>query len=198
MLKAFPAVAWRENSLLAAARGGYRAGAFVALSVSRPLRPVFRRNPEIPTRRTTPGLAASVLIDEIVIGVLPRALLSSDPDWLARARDDTEVTVAAAERNGWLHDPASFYRTPPPPAVVVVEPARFHHIRHELLSFDTGYEPPLGLAGGDRWLAIEQNRRVEARVLRHRGGARPWLFVLHGYTGGTPADMVALRALHFH
>ena len=102
MLKlAAPPVRVARGPLAAAARGGYRAGSFVAVSASRPVRLGPRRNPDVPTRLMTPGLAASVFpavssVCAAVVSAVSVASSSSSPH--PAATSDNATTTISAKR----------------------------------------------------------------------------------------------------
>jgi hypothetical protein len=155
-----------------------------------------RRYPEIPTRLVTPGLVASVWLDEIAVALLPTVPLPEVP--LAQVRDETEATAAELEAGGWLRDPHAFHQTPPPPTAPRMERRQFGWIGYEHMSFPSEFEPRPGLAGRDRWQAVVPNRVAHAYVMRHNTGPRRWAINLHGYAGGTPADLVVFRSARLH
>jgi hypothetical protein len=170
--------------------------AYTADSISRPFLG-GQRHPQMPTRLTTSGLVASVLMDELALAYMPSFGTGHDAAELERISKDTDVAIALFETNGWLTDPVRYHRTPPPPERPVLRPRWFGPIRYEELTFESGYEAVAGMPGAERWAAIASNARAYAYVLRHRGEPRPWLVSLHGLYVGKPADLVAMRALHW-
>ena len=188
----------RESKVVGGIKAGYRTGRFLTGSATRSLRSRTQRFPELPTRRTTPGVAASVLIDELTMIGFPPIIVPRDPAERQRVREETNAAVAVLRERGWYDDPSTYHRTPTAPARVDSERRNYGHIRHELITFESEFEPAEGQPGVDRWLAFPTNRRAGGYVLRHRGAPRPWFVTLHGYTAGAPSDLLAMRALHYH
>ncbi len=176
---------------------GPRTGAYLWHSLLRPFTLAQQRNPAIPTQPTTAGLAASVLIDELTLVFMPFADTHWDDAYFYRVRDETDQALALMETRGWLGDPGSYHETPSAPAQFTLRPERFGHIRYEALRFPSGYTPPAGMPGAERWAASGRNSDVRAFVLRHRGKPRPWLVNLHGFMMGEPSDLLVMRALHW-
>jgi alpha/beta superfamily hydrolase len=172
-----------------------RTAAYVAHSMTRAFLTDRQRHPDIPTKLTTPGLVASVLVDEVALAFMPA--LSCDRAQLERVREETDATIALFQSRGWLNDPLSYHRMPPAPHAPQFQPRRYAHIRYEELTFDSGYEPPADLPGAERWGPAGPNARVHAFVLRHRGEPRPWVVNLHGLTMGRPSDLVVMQAMHW-
>lgn len=70
---------------------------------------------------------------------------------------------------------------------------------YERLWWPSGFEPPEGLPGGDRWLGFEENLTASAWMLRHRDRPRPWVVCVHGFgTGSVFMDLVSFHAGHLH
>jgi hypothetical protein len=116
-----------------------------------------------------------------------------------RVGDELGRAHALFTDRGWIEDPASYHTDPPP----LEEPALTRGWAlgrsYERLWWPSGYEPPLGVPGTDRWLAFESNRTASAWVLRHRDRGRPWVVCVHGFgTGSTFMDLVSFRAGHLH
>ncbi len=158
-----------------------------------------------PVPSLSPTLAASVAMDEAILG------LAMGPNRFPRRADYVRVggelaeSRAFYESNGWLEDPASYHRTPPPllsPKMSsgwTVMPALQPAVPYESMHFDSGFEPYPGEPGRERWLEYEPNRRAGAWVMRHDGEPRPWLVCLHGFAMGYPImDFNAFGARHLH
>jgi len=161
--------------------------------------PAADRPAGLPATRLTPALIGHVVMDESIMA------LAVGPNRFPRRADYVRVGDELARAHslfterGWIDDPASFHRTPP----VLDEPALTKGWAlgrsYERLWWPSGYEPPLGVPGTDRWLAFEANRTASAWVLRHRGERRPWLVCIHGFgTGSTFMDLVSFRAGQLH
>ena len=170
-----------------------RAAAFLVRTWSR------NRGPADPDRylpaRLSAGLAAQVLLDEVMISALKNpALFPHGADYAAAAAD-LRVAHDLYERGGWLEDPASYHREPSAPDWRTVQRQRALDVVYEHVSFPSGFEPRPGEPGRERWLAHEANSDVHAWMLRHRGGPRPWLVCIHGFGMGRPfTDLRAFRA----
>jgi hypothetical protein len=142
-------------------------------------------------------MAASVLVDEVAMVFMPALGRQCGDDYFARVSEETDRATVWLAAHGWLDDPVSYHQSPPPPRQFVLRSRHFGHVRYEHLSFESGYVPPAGMPGAQRWAATGPNAGVHAFVLRHRGRARPWLINLHGLMMGEPSDLLALRALHW-
>lgn len=149
--------------------------------------------------RLSAGLAAQVLLDEVMMAAMKDPALLPRGDDFARAGASVRAAHDMYEREGWLEAPATYHRTPEAPAWDVVERGRALGVRYEHVSFPSNYEPRPGEPGGERWLAQSANATMHAWMLKHRGGPRPWLVCLHGFGMGQPGvDFRAFRALEMH
>jgi dienelactone hydrolase len=153
----------------------------------------------IPAVRVSPGLAAQVLLDEVLISVMRDPKLFPKGDDYERAAADIGTAHALWAERGWLIDPAAYHADPPVPAPVTIGRERAMEQRYEHLSFASRYEPPSGVPGRDRWLAQQENRTAHAWLLRHADPAAPWLVCLHGFGMGHPSmDLRGFRAANLH
>jgi pimeloyl-ACP methyl ester carboxylesterase len=176
-----------------------RTGGFALRSLRMDVQPSRRKYPEVPVARPTLPVVASVFAEELMLLVAGGMdELTRDPAELQRIGREVDRALAVMDRNGWLDDPASYHLEPTAPEPFELESGALANLRYQRLSFESGYQPADGLAGGDRWLAWEPNRRCYAHVLEHREGARPWLVFVHGYAMGGPFDLAFQRSLHFH
>jgi pimeloyl-ACP methyl ester carboxylesterase len=173
-----------------------RTSAFLAHSAGRGLRRTHEY-PEIPTRAVSPGLALSVWLDEVVIGLLPRMPDVPLTD-VPRLSAEVDAALAAYEAHGWAADPTSFYPQPPAPERPELIDRRLGRIAYSLLSFRSEYEPYRDVPGTDRWLDLQGSDRLCAFVLQHPDPGRPWLVNLHGYSSGHPMDLLAFRSVQHH
>lgn len=154
---------------------------------------------DIPGARLSAGLAAQVMLDEVLINVMrdPR-LFPHGGDYERAGLAIRQARHLWAER-GWLTDPASYHPAPPVPLKPTVTRERALDQRFEHVSFASNYEPPHGAPGRKRWLAHTPNRTAHAWLLRHADPAAPWLVCLHGFGMGRPTvDLRAFRAAHLH
>jgi hypothetical protein len=177
------------------AQAAPRTAGFVAKNTGRWFRRPWQRFPEIPTRPITPALIAGTLADETLLAVMSNSRLVPTLDDMERIREETDEALAVLDRHGWLHDPAAFHRAPPAPERPKLTSERFGRVRFEALTFESGYEPYPDMPGRDRWVTKGANRRLHAYVMRHRGGPRPWLVHLHGFSMGAPSDLLPFRSL---
>lgn len=153
----------------------------------------------VPGTRVTVGLAAQVMLDEVVISVMRDPKLFPHGDDYERAASDIRAAHALWNERGWLADPARYHSDPPVPGGVCLTRDRVMDQRYEHLSFESGYEPPAEVPGRDRWLAQVENRTAHAWLLRHADPGAPWLVCLHGFGMGRPLmDIRAFRAGDLH
>lgn len=153
----------------------------------------------IPGVRLSAGLAAQVLLDEVLISVMRDPKLMPHGEDYANAARDIRAAYDLFAHQGWLADPESYHGEPPVPAPVTVTREKALDLRYEHLSFASGFEPPAGVPGRDRWLAHQENRTAHAWLLRHADPSTPWLVCLHGFGMGQPMmDLRAFRAAQLH
>jgi pimeloyl-ACP methyl ester carboxylesterase len=149
--------------------------------------------------RISAGLAANVLLDEIVMAAMKNPSLLPRGDDFARAGADVRDAYALFEHQGWIDAPAAYHRDPPAPEWRTTDRRRAVNVRYEHVAFPSGFEPRPGEPGRERWLAYDANATVHAWMLRHRGAPRPWLVCVHGFGMGQPfTDFRAFRALQLH
>src|SRR3954454_21269146 len=109
----------------------YRAGRFTVASSLRPLRDGSRRFPEIPTRVTTPAVAALAYLDELAVATFPRVAGAEDPALLQRAEIHRVQALTAMADHAWDVDPAGFHADPPPPEDLVTEKCTAYGVRYD-------------------------------------------------------------------
>jgi hypothetical protein len=177
-------------------RASTRTTSFLAHSAGRGLRQTHDY-PEIPTRAVSPGLAFSVWVDELVMGLLPR-MPEVPPADVARLSSGVDAALTAYNAHGWLDNPTAFHDKPPAPDRAELTARRLGRIRYACLSFDSEYSPHGDVPGAGRWMDLQGSDRAHAFVLQHPEGRRPWLVNLHGYSSGNPLDLLAFRALRHH
>jgi hypothetical protein len=145
--------------------------------------------------RPTVGLAAQVLLDEVLIAAMKNPRLFPKEDDYVRAGRDIAAAHRMWEERGWLDRPDRYHVDPPAPTGTMVTRQRALNVAYEHLTFPSGYEPHPGEPGRERWLSYEANRTAHAWVLRHRQPGRPWLVCIHGWGMGSPLmDLRAFRA----
>jgi len=145
------------------------------------------------------GLAAQVLLDEVMMAGLKDPKLLPRGDDFPRAGASIRAAHALYEREGWLADPATYHRTPHAPSQATIADGRALGVRYKHVIFPSDYSPRSDEPGRDRWLAQAPNTNVHAWMLEHRGEPRPWLVCLHGFGMGQPGvDLRAFRALQLH
>jgi len=179
----------RDPRTVGVAQAAPRTAAFLARSWA------TSRLPGTDSNRPTIGLAAQVLLDEVLMAAMknPR-LFPSDDDYVRAGRDIAAAYEMWSEQ-GWLDDPESYHRNPDVPMGCMVTRERALNVGYEHLTFPSGYEPHAGEPGRDRWLSYEDNRTAHAWVVRTRRPGRPWLVCIHGWGMGSPMmDLRAFRA----
>ena len=157
------------------------------------------QTPGLPRPKLTPSLIGHVMMDESIMA------MAVGPNRFPRRADYERVGAELAEargifeERGWLEDPASFHQAPPP--IEDLTTTRGWALGHgyDRIWWPSGYEPPEGLPGRDRWLGFEANRTASAWLLRHDDRPRPWVVCIHGFgTGSVFMDLFSFHAAHLH
>lgn len=153
----------------------------------------------VPKPGTSVSTAAKVAVDEAILGFEALSGTGSIPTdgTLDRVIEELDGAHAFFAREGFLEKPETYHVTPPDlldPDVRIQEIAGH---RVEVLRFDSGYMPPEGEPGRDRWLGHAPCREGWAYVLRHEGPPRPWLIATNGYRMGRARIDVSLFARFF-
>lgn len=153
---------------------------------------------EVPVPVPSPGLAAQVAIDDLLLATmnltLPMPMVAKREHIRSEVHEAREQFAAA----GWLEKPGGYHLPPPPLEAPRIARARSRSHDFEHLSFESGYEPRAGEPGRERWLSYAANRTAHAWVLRHRE-PRPWLVCIHGYQMGFPlVDLLAFQPEWLH
>ena len=147
--------------------------------------------------RPSVGLAAQVLLDEVLISALRDPRLYPKGDDYRLAGDEIRKAYDLWSREGWLSDPESYHKEPPEPAGWATRREWSLRQPYETVSFPSAYAPRPDEPGRERWLAHQANRTAYAYVVRHPEPGRPWLVCVHGFgTGRAPVDLRAFRAHH--
>lgn len=145
------------------------------------------------------GLAAQVLLDEVLISAMRNPKLFPKGQDYERAGEDIRAAYRMWESMGWLDDPAAYHVAPEVPADAALVGESGFGQRYEHLTFTSGYRPHEGEPGRDRWLSHVPNRTAHAYLLRHGSPGRPWLVCFHGFGMGKPmTDLRAFRAERLH
>lgn len=147
----------------------------------------------------TAGLAAQVLLDEVLISAMRNPRLFPHGDDYRRAGEDIKVALDLWRRRGWLDDPAGYHADPPAPSSYDLIRERSLGQRYEHLTFSSGYRPDPDEPGAGRWSEHGPNRTAHAFIRRHRNHDGPWLVCVHGFGMGRPGvDLRAFRAPLLH
>ncbi len=155
---------------------------------------------DVPRNRATLGLAAKIAVDELFFAteVLGGRVPLRRSDW-RRGAEEIEAALALFRRRGWLESPAHYHTTPPPLKRTQRRSVWKGAVRHEELSFTSGYVPHAGEPGRARWRSYTANHTAHARLLRHAGTQRPWVLCVPGYRMGQPlVDFTGFRARWLH
>ena len=176
-------------------RAGPKAAAFLSHAAQRSAAGVGDDN--IVPVRTTPALAAQVLLDEIMIAAFRHPRLLPHGEDFARAAADIAAERTVLAENGWLEDPASYHRTPAAPDLVVtrrVTVPGMGSVQH--VAFPSGWEPHPQEPGRQRWLSYAANRTAHAWIAPSATPSDSWLVCVHGFgMGANPLmDLHAFRA----
>jgi pimeloyl-ACP methyl ester carboxylesterase len=179
----------RDPRTVGVAQAAPRTAAFLAKSWASSRLPGFEGN------RPTIGLAAQVLLDEVLMAAMKNPKLFPRGDDYERAGADIAAAYEMWTERGWLDDPEAYHQNPDVPMGCMVTRERALNATYERLTFPSSYEPHPGEPGRERWLSYEANRTEHAWVVRTRRPGRPWLVCLHGFGMGSPlTDMRAFRA----
>ena len=154
---------------------------------------------DVPAPVPTAAFVAQVALDEAILGLLRSPGRYPSPDEMRRVGGELDALHALAEERGWLEDPRGFHPAPPPVRDPQERAGWAMGLRYQRLQWDSSWEPPAGIPGGERWAAYAENRTAHAWLLRHPGPPRPWVLCLHGMGTGTAfADFFAFRARRLH
>ena len=145
---------------------------------------------------TSPGLAAQVLLDEVLIAAFRNPRLLPQGDDYAQAAADINFAHRQFGDQGWLNNPASYHRTPPAPESVSIVAGKVLGLNYEHVSYPSLWEPHDQEAGRDRWLSHTANHTSHAWISRAKEESKHWLVCVHGFgMGAKPLmDLRAFRA----
>jgi pimeloyl-ACP methyl ester carboxylesterase len=175
-------------------RAGPRAAAFLSRSHARTAG-AGSDDTVVPVH-TTPGLAAQVLLDEVLIAAFRNPRLLPKGDDFANAGADIASAYDQFMTEGWLDNPSSYHHAPPAPDEVLRESNSVLGMRYEHVAYPSGWEPHENEAGRERWLAHEANHTSHAWIARSPQPSNSWLVCVHGFGLGGNAlmDMRSFRA----
>jgi hypothetical protein len=71
-------------------------------------------------------------------------------------------------------------------------------MRVERLKFPSGWKPPTGVPGRQRWMQYQENSLGRATVMRHKAAGRPWVVCIHGTGQGADTDLRSFRVRHLY
>ena len=160
---------------------------------------------EVPPLQPRLGLVGETMLDRSFTLATSLMMGVPRPEEVRRQNEEAVEMRGFLRAEGYLEQPELYHATPPPlledetelePAGVWLGPS---HWRYEELRFPSGYEPPVGAPGRERWLAHPQNGQALAYVFEHEGRPRPWVVGVHGFSMGTPlinSVGFPLRMLH--
>jgi hypothetical protein len=149
---------------------------------------------DLPRTPLTPRAAGELAVDELLLAV--NTAVRRVPS-VGAVQASVEEAAAVGAALGPL-EPDDLHRPPVPLAEPAVRRARVGRTRYEELRFSTGLTLPPALDSRSGWALGSPNATVTARVLRHRGGPRPWVVCIHGSGQGRPSDLLLFRALALH
>ena len=155
--------------------------------------------PGVPRARMTAAMIGHVAMDESIMAMaVGPNRFPGRSDYQRVGAELAEARDLMAER-GWSDDPVSYHVAPPPLERPAVSQGWALGRAYERLWWPSGYEPPVGMPGRDRWLGFEANRTASAWTLRHTDRPRPWILCVHGFgTGSVFMDLFGFRAGHLH
>lgn len=147
----------------------------------------------VPVPEPTPALAMKVAVDEVILGFEQWGATGFRLDGtLERVIDELERLHERFERAGWLDKPEAYHERPPDLMDPEIRVRAVAGREIEWLRFESGYAPPDGEPGRERWLGYAPCRDGWAYVLRHPGPPRPWIIATNGYRMGRPRIDIGL------
>ncbi|MGI9603220.1 MAG: hypothetical protein ACR2QE_15135 [Acidimicrobiales bacterium] len=148
---------------------------------------------------STPMHTAHAAVDEMVL-VFFEAM--SDPMTAAEfveLEDQVDELVQFWHDTDVFDDPLSLHQAPTAPSLPIVVEEELGGRHGEWVHFESGWQPPEGAPGADRWMESHHNMTVPVQLLRHDDGPRPWLVLVHGAEMGRPRfDGRLLKAERLH
>ena len=157
-----------------------------------------RASAGVPKARVTIGFRAHVAADELVRAAFGRLRQPPTAEQFRRIATETQRAAEVFQSKGWLDDPGSFHAKPPPLLDPIIRPSRAAGMRVERLKFPSGWKPPTGVPGRQRWMQYQENSLGRATVMRHKAGGRPWVVCIHGTGQGADTDLRSFRVRHLY
>ena len=157
-----------------------------------------RESAGVPKVRVTPSFRAHVVADQVVRAAFGRLRNPPDAEQLRRIATEAQRAAAVFQSKGWIDDPGSYHPQPPPLLDPIIRPSRAAGMRVERVKFPSGWKPPAGVPGRQRWMQYQENSLGRATVLRHKSGNRPWVMCIHGTGQGADTDLRSFRARHLY
>jgi len=157
-----------------------------------------RERAGVPKARVTPGFRAHVAADQIARRAFGRLRHPPDAEQLRRISTETQRAAAIFKSKGWLDNPGSYHPQPPALLDPILRPSRSSGMSIERLKFPSGWKPPVGVPGRQRWMQYQENTLGRATVVRHKAGNRPWVLCIHGTGQGADTDLRSFRVRHLY
>lgn len=154
--------------------------------------------PDVPAPSLSVGLAAAAALDTLLVLPIPLLASAGSSAHYRRSSDELDAATRYYDRAGWLDDSARRHPAPTICPDVVVESPTGTRTAFAMGRFESGWQPEDGEPGADRWRGFQANSVVPVRLLRHSGGPRPWLIMVHGQGMGRDGDVRMLRARRLH
>jgi len=155
--------------------------------------------PGMPRARMTASMIGHVAMDESIMAMAVGPNRFPSRSDYQRVGAELALAHDRMSARGWLEDPVSYHVAPPALENPAMSTGWALGRSYERLWWPSGYEPPDGMPGRDRWQAFEANRTASAWILRHRDRPRPWVLCIHGFgTGSVFMDLFGFRAGHLH
>jgi len=152
----------------------------------------------VPGPPTSFPVLAGVATDELCRALFTIVRTPPGPAALRATEAELDEALVLFEARGWLDAPRRYHVDPPVPDAPF-QAVRVDVARLERLRFASAWLPHPGEPGGDRYCGYHPNETVEAYVLRHDDGPRPWLVCVHATEMGRPSvDRRLFRAEHLH
>lgn len=139
------------------------------------------------------GVRGHVLADEVALATFKRLRRPPEGEAWDRIVREAEVAAERWEREGWVDEPRAFHVEPPVLEAPQLSRSRALGLTVERLKFPSGWTPPPGVPGRDRWVRYSANATGRATVLRHQSGPRPWVVLVHGTEMGRDLDLRSFR-----